>query len=1027
MSHYKINKCAMAVKLCLLVSSGAMLAPAQAQQAAAQKAKAEEQVEVIQVRGLRASTAASINTKRFATSQVDGITAQDIGKLPDVTIADSLQRITGVQVERVAGEGGPVQIRGLPQLDTTLNGEVFLSATTIDQSAADYGDLPSQLFSGVDVFKSGEAKHAAKGIAGAIDLRTRRPFEMEDGFTFVGAGELTRGSISKENDPMFSALTAYRDEKWGVVVSAITSEANLATDYNGFFDTSQNGGVGATNNNHSWEANPRGENYHYIVPQGFAAFNKSEERERNAFQGSFQADITDDIEFIADYFYTDQERFNARSGISQNNRWQSFANYAIATADGLTGDKHNWVVDGVTQDWRAVNKYALKPWRLQSFTQVNINEEKSRNLNLQLKFAGDGPLKGEVRATRADATHRMRHGYGEGDLLSIDKGSLVTGPGVFTQGVNCKNGEAIVGQNGGCFGRFSPGGIEDSNFMLTYDASGEHPVFGGFDQLVNGGAGRKSVAAYMADLNSYHIGAFSSEGNTDTVGEINTMSTKWNYEFEQDMPLRSVDFGVRTLERKVDRDAFVYASSFGGGCDTAQWKAVDQEMNGYPACVGKEGVAGEYLKADTIVNGKTIKAGTWQPYTILPSTRLDQHTTVKFQTDFGGVQGLPGVWVIDPENFRDPKAWHEKVFGNVIRMENAGKTYDVELKEFNYFAQANFEYGIFNGNIGMKVIETDLYIRQNIAGPNYPHSETGTDLGDTVTNRSYTDYLPSLNVNAEPVEDVILRGAYSKNMQPLNLAAWGDGKSVGMTFDNACNCMRVKTGSLNGNPALNPWRSDNYSLSAEYYMGSASTAYLAVYKIEIESFTTDGKVWVDEPDSDGVKRGPWEFNTQVQGTGGNVNGLEIGGRLAFDDVLGEGSFLSHFGIDANYTLSKSSQKNRKGVGGKELTFPGMSEDTYNFVVWYEQGGFSTRLAWNSRSPRLITSGSDTLGGQALYQDTYSQLDASVSYDYDDWMTVYLNASNITEEFQQTYVEYKSQKAFQNIYEARYTAGVRVKF
>jgi TonB-dependent receptor len=164
----------MAVKLCLLVSSGAMLAPAHAQQASADKAKpeAEQQIEVIQVRGLRASTAASINTKRFATSQVDGITAQDIGKLPDVTIADSLQRITGVQIERVAGEGGPVQIRGLPQIDTTLNGEVFLSATTIDASRADYSDLPSQLFSGVDVFKSGEAKHTAKGIAGSIDLRT---------------------------------------------------------------------------------------------------------------------------------------------------------------------------------------------------------------------------------------------------------------------------------------------------------------------------------------------------------------------------------------------------------------------------------------------------------------------------------------------------------------------------------------------------------------------------------------------------------------------------------------------------------------------------------------------------------------------------------------------------------------------------------------------------------------------------------------------------------------------------------------
>src|SRR5690606_27517458 len=141
MLHNKMDKCAVAVKLGLMAGAAALAFPAQADQAAEEtSAKKEQQVEVIQDRGPRASTAASINTKRFATSQVDGITAQDIGKLPDVTIADSLQRITGVQIERVAGEGGPVQIRGLPQIDTTLNGEVFLSATTIDASRADYSD-----------------------------------------------------------------------------------------------------------------------------------------------------------------------------------------------------------------------------------------------------------------------------------------------------------------------------------------------------------------------------------------------------------------------------------------------------------------------------------------------------------------------------------------------------------------------------------------------------------------------------------------------------------------------------------------------------------------------------------------------------------------------------------------------------------------------------------------------------------------------------------------------------------------------
>ncbi|MEH6394905.1 TonB-dependent receptor [Pseudoalteromonas sp.] len=974
-------------------------------------AETKDDVEVIEVRGIRGSTVAAINTKRFAASQVDGIAAEDIGKLPDVTIADSLQRITGVQIERVAGEGGPIAIRGLPQVDTTLNGEVFLSATTIDSSGADFGDLPSQLFSGVDVYKSATSSNSAAGIAGSVNLKTRRPFDMDEGWVVSGGAEITRGSISDETDPNINGLLSYNNGKVGFLFSAVTSEANLASDYNGYNDTSENGGLGWTENNHTWGEQPaEGGEVYNIIPHGFTAFNKTEERKRDAVQFSFQADLGEGFELTADYFYTKQDRFNARRGFNHNSRWQTYANYAYAT--NSTGDTFT---DAQGNPWQGVDAFKMRPYRMQSFTQANGNEEKSQNFNLELNYDNGGALTGQVRATFARATAKMRHGYGEGDILSIDQGSLVTGPGGLNPAEFCNSGEAIIGDQGGCNALYSQG-IESNDFFITYDAAGTHPAFGGFDQMVNGGKGMRSVADYMADLDSYHVGAFSSEGNTDDEGEINTFSTKWNYALEDNPFITSVDFGLRYSERKVDHDQFTYTSDFGDGCDIAQWKAVDQQYNG----------AGEGDPCYQVQGTGEMVNGTWTPYSLLPPTRLDQHASVSWQTNFGGVTGIPGVWSIDPSNFRDPRQFHEDVFGNVARTENGGSTYDAALDELSYFVQANFEYEALSGNVGMKVVETNLYVKQNLVGPNLPHSGLGPDIGDTVTDRSYTDYLPSVNLAYSATDDIILRASWSKNMQPLNLDQWGAGKTVGSVFDDSCGCMRVVNGTLNGNPALDPWRSENYSLSAEWYMGEASMMYVATYDIEIESFTESSTVMIDEPDSDGVSRGPWPFTANVQGNGGSVTGYEVGTKLAFGDVFATNSFIDNFGIDANYTYSDSSQDS-KDVHGNDLPFVGMSKDTYNFVLWYEQDAFSTRLAYNFRSPRLITQGSASTGGQSLYQDDYAQLDLNVSYHFDENITVYINGSNITEEIQQTYVEFSGQKAFQNVYEARWTLGTRITF
>ncbi len=96
--------------------------------------------------------------KRLAPSIQDSISAESIGQLPDVTITDALQRITGVQINRDAGVGTSVDVRGLPQVGTMLNGEVFITPDQIDSQQPDFTTLPATLFNQVDVIKSATAE-----------------------------------------------------------------------------------------------------------------------------------------------------------------------------------------------------------------------------------------------------------------------------------------------------------------------------------------------------------------------------------------------------------------------------------------------------------------------------------------------------------------------------------------------------------------------------------------------------------------------------------------------------------------------------------------------------------------------------------------------------------------------------------------------------------------------------------------------------------------------------------------------------
>ncbi|WP_298745251.1 TonB-dependent receptor [uncultured Brevundimonas sp.] len=168
-------------QLCLTVSALALAVGApgvvMAQDAPPQDEQAVEVEEVV-VTGLRRGLADSISIKRNETSIVEAVSAEDIGKLPDVSIAESIARLPGLAAQRVNGRAQVISIRGLaPDFTTTLlNGRQ--QASSGDNRAVEFDQYPSELLSGVVIYKTPDAEISGMGLSGTADLRTVRPLEF---------------------------------------------------------------------------------------------------------------------------------------------------------------------------------------------------------------------------------------------------------------------------------------------------------------------------------------------------------------------------------------------------------------------------------------------------------------------------------------------------------------------------------------------------------------------------------------------------------------------------------------------------------------------------------------------------------------------------------------------------------------------------------------------------------------------------------------------------------------------------------
>ncbi|MCU4677391.1 TonB-dependent receptor [Catenovulum sp. 2E275] len=189
--------------------------------AIAQDASQIEEIETITVQGYASSIKKALLSKRAASTVMDAIEAEDLGKFPDANVAESLQRITGVAIDRSGGEGNKISVRGLgPEYNVvTFNNRVLPNPDGSRSFSFDV--LASEMISGAEVFKTSEARLSDGGIGAVVNVKSLKPLSLETGLTGAGSIKAMYDELADETTPNFSGLVNYKNDlgTFGVTAS----------------------------------------------------------------------------------------------------------------------------------------------------------------------------------------------------------------------------------------------------------------------------------------------------------------------------------------------------------------------------------------------------------------------------------------------------------------------------------------------------------------------------------------------------------------------------------------------------------------------------------------------------------------------------------------------------------------------------------------------------------------------------------------------------------------------------------------
>lgn len=343
----------------------------------------DDNVEVIQVKGIRGALASAMDVKRSSTGVVDAISAEDIGKFPDTNLAESLQRITGVSIDRTNNEGNQVTVRGFgPSFNlVTLNNRQMPNSSALETAGIsrsfNFRELAAESVSGVEVYKTGRANVSSGGIGATININTARPFSMDEFVAVWSAKAVMDTSVTTGDDvtPELSGMVSktFGDRKFGVLASFSHAERDSHVKRIGAFNWGQ-GYPGQANPDTSaidTSLNPTLTTWRTPTVE---LDDTNYERERQNGQLVLQYSLTDSLTITADYVMSRLEETGNQHRMSF---WFDNVEEGAADANGTiinplrTNDELNfwsWQYNfetendsyGLNFDWQATDALSLK-------------------------------------------------------------------------------------------------------------------------------------------------------------------------------------------------------------------------------------------------------------------------------------------------------------------------------------------------------------------------------------------------------------------------------------------------------------------------------------------------------------------------------------------------------------------------------------------------------------------------------------------------------------------------------------------
>ncbi len=983
-----------------------------------------ENLEEVTVTGFRESLESALARKRSSIQPIESVVAEDLGKLPDQNVAEALQRLPGVSINRAGGKGTQVLIDGLRNNLITLNGEVFLTGREFYVSGEASGggnggtvqyqsleSIPSEEVSGIDVIKNPTAQNREGGLGGIIDIRTRAPLEQPMGLTLGGnvRGTKADGPDFASTTPQATAVGSFKfNDRFGITASFSYDDQKL--DDRQFQDqnrnqwlvtnTAQVGSYVGSPSASTLSTMPGGQTY--IDPQlGYFSDILQQVKTTGA---SFGAEWrwTDQITSTFNYFYVNQEDESTTysdkawfsGGSGQTNHPGAPASFpGIDPSQPYSIDGH-----GVVQSATFMANGA------ETSTLYQNNSSHANNFQFVTHFGGDGRFTGDASIAYAKATSNLQaaqadveHGfYGAFDgPASIQP----TAPGCNNGGNSCDNGNhgyAWTWNNGGS------SGLPHAGYADSY----------GYTNVL-------SNAAYTLFKSNWAWANQTDETNKSVMGDL-----KFNY---TDLILLTA--GARYSERDVDQ---VFGRYLIDGANAGSFGKL-------------AGVASSLPNGGNCCRGATN--GSWIYYsdpgyaTIPFSTPQTNPGLAKLYNNF--VVG--NIMVKDPVTggMTNPSTylntlWNQAgVANNTERFfEDTVSSFKVTEKTTSAFlmADAGTSSDAYHANFGIRIVRTDLTVDGGQTAPVITTWGTSSWNGVNSNNvpfsssRTYTDILPAFNFVINATETQKLRFGAARVVSPQNLMDIGRGNSYGYTrgADGPGGQPRFKfNGGQSGNPNLDPFRATQFNMSWENYVSKGGVISVGFFYKAVDNFVTTAAVPTFVNDDFGGSIA--NVNTPVNGGSGKIYGGELAGTYNFE---------SGFGVTGNYTIANSDTTQDTSFE-KNLPIPGVSHNSLNLTAYYEHAGFSARAAYSWRSSSVNASG---VGSTFSYQDingnpvlatvyaaSYGQLDGQVGYDFSKHVGLTFSVLNLTDAKQHTYLQWENQPFTYDDTGRRFFFGVKGAF